>query len=69
MGREQQILHGASGRTNFVQVGNFAARFPMGGNGDYSLGLLEVLTKLGTLFRPHFSHRGDLIIETLEGVG
>jgi hypothetical protein len=65
VGREQQILHRTGGCAEFVQFGNLAAKFPMGGNGHNGLGLMEAFAKLRTLLRADFDHGGDLVIKGL----
>ena len=69
MGGKEEILHRAGGTAKFVESGNLAPRFQMGGNGNNGLGLMTVFAKLGALFRARFSHWGNLIIKALECVG
>jgi hypothetical protein len=65
VGREQQILHRTGGPADFVESGNFAAKFHMGGNGDNGLGLVEAFAKLRTLLRADVDRGGDLVIKGL----
>jgi hypothetical protein len=69
VGGQEQILHCAGGAAEFIESGNLASSFKMGGNSNYSSGLIRVFAKFGPLFRADFSGWSDLVIKGLEGVG
>jgi hypothetical protein len=69
VGGQEHILHCAGGAAEFVDPGNLASRFKMGGNSNNSSGLIQVFPKFGTLFRADFGGWSDLVIKGLEGVG
>ena len=69
VGGKEEVLHRAGGTAEFVEPGNLATGFGTGSNGDYGLGLQTVVVQFGALFRAHFGHRGDLVIQGLERAG